>query len=96
MKNVYLVTYDISNPKRLRRIFKLMKRFGDHVQFSVFVCRLSERRKKNLELLISDIIEPEEDQVLVFSIGSEKNFKVEDVVTLGIPFLYEYRKPIIV
>lgn len=83
MKDVYLVCYDICDPKRLRRTFKLMKQFGDHVQLSVFVCRLSDRKRNDLELLLKRIIKPEDDQVLIFGIGSERNFKIEDVLSLG-------------
>ena len=38
----YIVTYDISNNKRWRRVFKTMNGFGDWVQLSVFQCRLTD------------------------------------------------------
>jgi CRISPR-associated endonuclease Cas2 len=38
----YLVTYDISDDTRLRQVFKTMKGFGDHVQYSVFRCSLTK------------------------------------------------------
>ena len=34
MRSSYLVCYDISDDKRLRKVFKLMRGFGDHLQFS--------------------------------------------------------------
>ena len=41
MRNVYLVTYDIRDDRRLRAVFKVMSGFGQHVQYSVFRCELS-------------------------------------------------------
>ena len=41
MRNSYLICYDISDDKRLRRVFKTMRAWGDHIQFSVFECQLT-------------------------------------------------------
>jgi CRISPR-associated protein Cas2 len=38
MRNTYLVCYDISNDKRLRAVYKTMRDFGDHLQYSIFEC----------------------------------------------------------
>jgi len=39
-RRVYIVAYDISHPKRLRRVFRTMKVYGQHLQLSVFRCDL--------------------------------------------------------
>ena len=36
----YLVTYDVSCPKRWRRVYRLLQGYGDWMQLSVFRCRL--------------------------------------------------------
>jgi len=41
MRRVYLVCYDVSDAKRLRRTHKKMCGFGDPVQYSIFRCELS-------------------------------------------------------
>lgn len=41
MRSSYLVCYDVADDKRLRRVFKLMRGFGDHLQFSVFECQFT-------------------------------------------------------
>ncbi|MEK7751294.1 MAG: CRISPR-associated endonuclease Cas2, partial [Acidobacteriota bacterium] len=41
MRNSYLVSYDIADDKRLRQVFKTMRAYGDHLQFSVFECQLT-------------------------------------------------------
>ena len=40
----YLVCYDIRDPKRWRRCFKLLKGYGEGLQYSVFRCRLTKRQ----------------------------------------------------
>ena len=37
----FLIAYDISDPKRLRRVCKTMEEYGDRLQYSVFICDLS-------------------------------------------------------
>ena len=41
MRISYLICYDISDDKRLRKVFKAMRNFGDHLQYSVFECQLT-------------------------------------------------------
>ena len=45
VEHLYVVTYDISDQKRWRRVFRVMNGYGDWVQFSVFQCRMGERRR---------------------------------------------------
>lgn len=37
----YLIAYDISDPRRLRRVIKVMEAYGQRLQYSVFLCNLS-------------------------------------------------------
>ena len=39
----YVVTYDICDPKRLRRVYETLRGHGDHLQLSVFRCDLTRR-----------------------------------------------------
>lgn len=65
----FLVTYDISDDKRLRAVFKLMKGFGDHVQLSVFRCSLNKMEMAELVSKLSALIHHPVDQVLIISLG---------------------------
>jgi CRISPR-associated protein Cas2 len=67
---VYLVSYDISNRRRWRRVFKLLKRTGEHVQLSVFVCRLPPARMTRLQARLAGLINPAEDRLLVVELGT--------------------------
>ncbi len=44
-ERMYIVTYDIANNRRWRRVFKTMHGFGEWLQLSVFQRRLSRRRR---------------------------------------------------
>ncbi|WP_044934582.1 CRISPR-associated endonuclease Cas2 [Acidobacterium ailaaui] len=41
MRSSYLVCYDISDDKRLEKVFKLIRGFGGHLQFCVFECQFT-------------------------------------------------------
>ena len=68
-ERTYIVTYDISDARRWRRVFKTMHGFGEWLQLSVFQCRLSQRRRQELETRLRELIKAGEDHVLVIDIG---------------------------
>lgn len=69
MLDMYIVTYDISDPKRLQRVFKTMRNYGDHLQLSVFECQLSGQDRVILEDKLKEIIDRSADQVLFIRLG---------------------------
>lgn len=60
----YLVAYDISDPKRLRKVAQTCEDFGYRKQLSVFLCRLSATDFVRLRSRLYDLIHLEQDQVL--------------------------------
>ena len=70
MLSVFLVCYDVRDPKRLRQVFKVMRNFGDHLQFSVFECQLTPMDLARCRDELSEIIHHDEDQVLFVNLGS--------------------------
>ena len=69
MRRNYIVTYDIRDPKRLRKIHKTCKGFGTHLQYSVFECDLTPEEKANMESRLSQILHHDQDQVLFIDLG---------------------------
>lgn len=69
MRSYHLITYDICDPIRLRRVHKTMRDFGDGVQLSVFLCQLTDSDRAQLERRLLDIINQREDQVLFVKLG---------------------------
>lgn len=94
-ENIYLITYDICDDKRLRRVHKLLKGYGEWVQLSVFQCRLSRRRHAELMGLLDGIIVHKNDHVLILDIGPAEQVKPR-VISLGKTFEAVAREPVIV
>ncbi|WMT50824.1 MAG: CRISPR-associated endonuclease Cas2 [Ferroplasma sp.] len=93
MRNNYIVTYDISEPKRLRNVYNLMRGYGNSLQYSVFSCELSGKEKMIMITELYEIIKPSEDSILIIDIGSKK--KHSKIETLGIKKTQKERKSII-
>ena len=66
----YILSYDISNPKRLRAMHRLAKAFGRPLQFSVFACLLRREDRVRLAARIETLINRVEDRVVIIDIGS--------------------------
>ena len=60
----YIVCYDISHPKRLRKVARCCEDYGTRKQLSVFLCRLSATDYVRLRNRLYDMIDLSEDQVL--------------------------------
>ena len=68
-ERTYIVTYDIADARRWRRVFKTMNGFGEWLQLSVFQCRLSRRRRAELETRLRELAKVGEDHVLLIDVG---------------------------
>ena len=95
MEHLYIVVYDIADPKRWRRVFKLMQGYGEWVQLSVFQCRLSRRRHAALVARIDDLIDHGADHVVLVDVGVADGIEPR-VVSLGKAFQAVRREPVIV
>ncbi len=95
MEHLYIVVYDISDPRRWRRVFRLMNGYGEWVQLSVFQCRLSRRRHAELVARIDDLIDHDADHVVLVDVGVADGIDPR-VVSLGKTFQAVRREPVIV
>jgi CRISPR-associated protein Cas2 len=94
-EHLYIVTYDIADPKRWRRVFRLMNGYGEWLQLSVFQCRLGRQRHAELIALLDGIIHHREDHVILMDLGHAD--RVEPRVTsLGKDFQAISREAIII
>jgi CRISPR-associated protein Cas2 len=78
----YLVTYDICEPKRLRKVAQTCEDFGLRWQYSVFMCRLSAKDLVRLKGRLYDIINLKEDQVMFVPLC---NRCAEGIEAIGLP-----------
>jgi len=86
MRTTYLVCYDIANDKRLRRVFKACKNFGEHLQFSVFECDLNPGEKVEMEQALDRLIKHDEDQVIFVTLGPAEGRGDRVITALGLPY----------
>jgi CRISPR-associated protein Cas2 len=61
----WLVSYDVRDPKRLRKCAKIMEGYGQRVQYSVFRCWMSKREMERLRWELTEVLKPEDDVVLI-------------------------------
>ena len=94
-QRIYIVAYDICDQRRWRRLFKLMKGYGEWLQLSVFQCRLSRKQHAELIADIDGIIHHNEDHVILMDFGPAEKIDPR-VVSLGKTFRKVEHEPIIV
>lgn len=82
-RSLYLVAYDVRDPKRLRAVFKSMNGFGDPLQFSVFQCELSLAERQLMIGALSETINHSEDRILIVDMGRRKGRARKAVRFLG-------------
>jgi CRISPR-associated protein Cas2 len=80
-KMYYILTYDITSPKRLPKALKLCRRFLNHVQNSVFEGELTTAQMQRLETEMKKLIDKNQDSVLIYTARTPE---VVDRIILGI------------
>ncbi len=96
MRQRYIVTYDIADQRRLRKVFKLMKGYGEHLQFSVFRCDLTNMTLAKMKGELNEAIHALEDQVLIIDVGPTEGRGEVVFESLGKAYVDEGRKPNVV
>ncbi|MGC8742440.1 MAG: CRISPR-associated endonuclease Cas2 [Verrucomicrobiia bacterium] len=86
MRKTYLVCYDVCDEKRLRRVFKICRNYGNHLQYSVFECDLNESERISLEQELKQQINHDEDQVLFVELGPAEGRAARVITAIGIPY----------
>ncbi|WP_324670312.1 CRISPR-associated endonuclease Cas2 [Geochorda subterranea] len=85
MRHYYLVCYDITDEKRLRRVHRAMLGYGDPLQYSVFRCMLSQKEKALMVAHLSELIHPRQDRLLIINLGPPGEKLSERIEFVGAP-----------
>jgi CRISPR-associated protein Cas2 len=88
VRSSYLVCYDICDDKRLRKVFQVMRGYGDHLQYSVFECQLTPMDLARLRADLNAIIHHTEDQVLFVNLGPAEGRGDRVITALGKPYTH--------
>lgn len=94
-EHLYIVSYDIADQKRWRRVFRVMNGYGEWLQLSVFQCRLTAQRHAELIALLDGIIHHKDDHLVLLDLGLAERVSPR-VVSLGKTFTPVVREPVIV
>ena len=84
MRGAYLVAYDIADPARWRRVYRVLHGHGDPIQLSIFICWLSATEQKLLEERLVSILNLKDDRLLFVNIGARQAMD-KSVVQMGKP-----------
>jgi CRISPR-associated protein Cas2 len=96
MRNRYIVTYDIADDRRRTAVYKTLRGFGDHLQYSVFRCDLSDRRRIELIAALHELLDHGADQILVIDLGPVDGRAAICVSFIGRPYMNPERVVVIV
>jgi CRISPR-associated protein Cas2 len=83
MRSTFIVTYDIADDKRLRKVFKTMKAYGDHLQFSVFECQMSPSELIQCRQRLTEIINHAHDQILFIELEPSEGRGDRVITSIG-------------
>lgn len=96
MRARYIVTYDITDDDRRNQVFKTLRGFGDHIQYSVFRCDLSDRERISMVAALHVLIEHAEDQILLIDLGPVDGRAATCVNAIGRKYIAPDRTPIVI
>ena len=93
-----VICYDVSTTepagqRRLRRVAKACKNYGQRVQFSVFECEIDPAQWTALRQRLIDEIEPEVDSLRFYFLGSKWRRRIEEI---GAKKSYDPAGPLII
>lgn len=91
----YLVMYDISDPKRLRRVHDVVKGHGHSLQYSVFVCDLSSIQLIGLKWQLGDEIDHTADSIAILDLGDAEKADPSRFSFLGLHPPLPSRGPVV-
>lgn len=66
----YLVAYDIRDDRRLRAVAVCMEGYGTRIQYSVFICDLSDMEKFTMRADIESRMNQSQDSVMIVDLGA--------------------------
>lgn len=72
----WLISYDITEPRRLRRLHRFLRRHATPVQYSVFLFEGTAARMGRLMQQVEDLIDPCHDDVRGYELPAQPELTV--------------------
>jgi CRISPR-associated protein Cas2 len=88
MSRPYLVSYDVTNKKRLSRLHRALKKQAVSIQYSVFMAMFTPAQFEKCARVISLIIDQRTDDVRIYSLspGSQQRRLGRSTLPAGVEF----------
>ncbi len=82
----FLICYDISSPKRLQKIAKLLESFTIRIQYSLYYCMdASAEEMKELVKKLNELIDQEEDDIRIYKVDKNRSLNLKSAIDLKQP-----------
>jgi len=91
----YLISYDIADPERLRKVHAVVKACACRVQDSVYEALMSEKERVLLEERLKRVVNQKEDQVIFLDLGSAARSELPEITTLGLVYRPQSRGSVV-
>lgn len=93
-----LITYDVATGdlagrRRLRRVARVCRDFGQRVQYSVFECQVDPAQWTMIRARLLDEIDENEDSIRFYRLGANWRSRVEHV---GVKASYDPDGPLVI
>jgi len=96
MRRCFLVCYDIRDPKRLRRVHKVLRGYGKAWQFSVFFCVLKDIDRVRLQSDLKEQMNQKDDQVIILDLGLNETEARKAATVIGQPLPKQERNIVVI
>lgn len=93
-----VITYDVNTEdtagrKRLRKVAKQCVNYGQRVQNSVFECQLDAAKLREVEAILTGLIDREKDSLRIYMLGNAYENKVKHI---GAKPSFDVTEPLII
>ena len=95
MRTRYLVTYDIAEDEHRTQVYKTLRGYGDHLQYSVFRCDLTDTLRAQLTSDLFPLIDHARDQILIIDLGPVDGRAATCFTSIGRRYLSPERSVVI-
>lgn len=76
-RNLYLISYDISEPAALRKILKLIKSYAIASQKSFYECWMTKQELNAFQSDVFELIDAQTDSVMIFQLDPRLKPQIE-------------------
>lgn len=70
----HIISYDIADPKRLKRIHRFLKKVALPLQYSVFLIEADAKRIEQLKAQLATMIHPRADDIRIYPLPNQPDW----------------------